>query len=102
MPWVSLPILRRGSLPASQISGSRFGGRFAVRSRNIATFCEDFYKEARKPRTNGKPSWFLGFLMVLFLVAAFQLSVFHIFRALPFLFPPSSDGAVTSACFEQA
>ena len=29
-----------------------------------------FYEEARKPRTIGKNSWFLGFLMKLILVAA--------------------------------
>jgi len=35
-----------------------------------------FYKEARKPRTIGKNSWFPGFLMELILVAAPPRCVF--------------------------
>jgi hypothetical protein len=42
-----------------------------VLSRNLVTCREDFFcEEARKPRTIGKNSWFPGFLMELFLVAA--------------------------------
>jgi hypothetical protein len=43
----------------------------AVLSPNIVTFREDFfYEEARKPGIIKRNSWFHGFLMEFFLVAA--------------------------------
>jgi hypothetical protein len=46
----------------------------ALLSRNFAKSREDFYEEARKPRIIRKHSWFPGFLMDLFLVAALDAS----------------------------
>ena len=75
-------------------------------SRNLVTCREDFYEEARKPGTIGKNSWFPGFLMELFLVAAWPRCVFVVQKIVPppaiLLFQPEKDSAVGRAVGDHA